>query len=271
MEQFKQLSEKDKMFKVLSVFLVIASVWGILQAVGTYKENKFIGTDEIGSTISFSGEGEVFAVPDVASFGFSVTEESSTATQAQEDSATKINAILGYLDEQGIKEKDIKTTNYNVYPRYEWRDENPALSVSYSYPRPGGTRVLVGYEVNQTITVKVRETEKAGTILSGVGELGATNISGLNFTIDDEDELKREARKLAIKDAKDKASELSRDLGVKLIRIVSFNESGAYPQYDKVMFAMEDMEMGVGGAVTPEIPMGENKITSNITITYEIR
>jgi len=267
MEQFRQLSERDKMFKVLSIFLVIASVWGILQAVSTYKENRYIGTNEIGSTISFSGEGEVFAVADIASFSFSVQAEAETATKAQTESATKINVILKYLDEQGIKEKDIKTTNYNVYPKYEWTKQ----PCSGYYCPPSGERELVGYEASQTITVKVRDTEKAGTILSGVGELGTTNISGLNFTIDDEDKLKREARQLAIKDAKTKAKELARDLDVDLVRIVSFSESGYRPYYAKGLeMAMMDSGMG-GGEIVPEIPMGENKISSSITIIYEIR
>ncbi len=260
-------SEKERLFKMISVFLVFATILVILLSVGAYKTNQYIGKDEIGSTISFIGEGEVFAVADIASFNFSVTEEAVTATEAQDNSAKKINAILDYLEDQGVKEKDIKTTNYNVYPRYEWT-ERPCNGY---YCPPSGERELVGYEVSQSITVKIRETEKAGTILSGVGELGATNISSLNFTIDDEDDLKREARQLAIKDAKAKAKELARDLDVKLVRIVSFSESGYRPYYAKGL-EMTVMDSGMGGGeIAPEIPMGENKISSNVTIVYEIK
>ena len=172
---------------------------------------------------------------------------------------------MKYLKDQGIEDKDIKTAGYSVYPRYEY--QNQPCSQYYC---PEGERTLKGYEVSQTITVKVRETDNAGKLLSGVGELGATNISGVEFSIDDEEGLKRDARKIAIEDAQKQAEELADDLGVNLVRIIGFNETGNYPVY-----AMYDKAMGMGGgpeiAVAPEIPKGENTITSDITITYQIK
>ena len=87
---------------------------------------------------------------------------------------------------------------------------------------------MAGYEVNQGVDVKVRNIESVGTILGGIGGLGASNISGLNFSIDDEDELKKEANELAINDAKEKAEILADNLGVKLVRIINFSESGYF-------------------------------------------
>jgi uncharacterized protein YggE len=96
-------------------------------------------------------------------------------------------------------------------------------------------------------------------------------MSGPNFTIDKEDVLKEQARKMAIDEAKEKAEKLSKDLGVKLVRIVSFSENnGGYGMpmyYDKEMSAVSS----AGRAPAPELPTGENKIISNVTITYEIR
>ncbi len=255
-------SKKD-FFKILTLFILIMSIFMIFKIVGVYKEIGFIGQNKV-NTMSFSGQGEVFAVADIAVFNFSVTEKASTITKAQEMSAEKINAILAYLKSQNIKEKDIKTINYNVYPRYEWANKH---CTPWSCPK--GERTIVGYEVSQSITVKVRDTDKAGIILSGVGKLGATNISGLNFSVSDVASLKRDARKLAISDAKNKAKELSQDLGVNLVRIVSFNESGVYPMY-RADAVYETKAMG-GVAETPKIPLGKNKITSNITITYQIK
>ncbi len=135
---------------------------------------------------------------------------------------------------------------------------------------PNGSNVLVGYSVSETISVKVRKTDQAGAIVTGLGALGVTDISGPNFTIDNDDAIKAEARSKAITNAKEKAAELSKELGVKLVRIVNFSENGnnPYPMYSKAM----DM-MAIGGAA-PEaapLPTGENKYTSNVTITYEIR
>ena len=97
-------------------------------------------------------------------------------------------------------------------------------------------------------------------------------MSSLNFTIDDEEELKREARREAINDAEKKARELAKDLGVRIIRVVNFSESGGYPPIARFAvaesFALDD---GARGAPAPEIPVGESKITSRVSITYEIR
>ena len=83
-----------------------------------------------------------------------------------------------------------------------------------------------------------------------------------------------QARDEAIADAKQKAEMLAKQLGVRLVRVVSYNDSGNYPQ---PMYA-RDMAYGMGGAenqstkaVAPSISIGENKVTSNVSITYEIR
>jgi uncharacterized protein len=102
--------------------------------------------------------------------------------------------------------------------------------------------------------------------------LGANNVSGLSFTIDDEDALTAEAREQAINDAEEKAEELADQLGVSLVRIVGFNEGGGgYPvQYARAEMTMMALDEGAVGSA-PSLPVGENKISSFVTITYEIR
>ena len=119
---------------------------------------------------------------------------------------------------------------------------------------------------------KVRDTAQAGDLLAGVGGKGATEVSGLTFTFDDPNVLQDEARDEAIADAKEKAKVLAKQLGVRLVRVVSFSENGNYPgpiYYDKAV-----MSSGMGGAEdarAPEISVGQNKVTSSVSVTYEIR
>lgn len=219
-----------------------------------------------GNVISVNGTGEVFAVPDIANITFSVTKQGKTVADAQKEVSKKIDGALVFLKNTGIAEKDIKTTNYNAFPKYEYSD---VTCLSTDCPRPG-KQILVGYDVTQSITVKVRDTDKTGAILEGLAKVGITEITGPNFEIDDDEALKAEARKKAIADAKEKAEILAKDLDVRIVRIINFTESGNYPIY----FGAKSMDGygGLGGAVpVPEIPKGENKITSNVTITYEIR
>lgn len=218
------------------------------------------------TTISISGEGEVKAIPDIGQFSFSVVESGADAAVAQSASATKVNEIIAYLKEAGVEEKDIKTEDYNLSPKFKY-EAKPCPFGSYC-PQE---QMPDGFEVSQTISVKVRDLNQAGTLLTSVGERGAKNISSLQFTIDDNNALKAEARNLAIDDAKEKASALANKLNVRLVKMVGYYEDeGNIPYY------------GYGGAeekamsadvvrVEPSLPTGENVTKSRVTITYQIR
>ena len=238
-----------------------------LQSLGTLLQMRYIGSGGIPTnTISISGYGEAFAVADVATFSFTVSSKKATVAAAQEDATAKINTATAYLVDAGVDKKDIKTTDYSVYPQYEYRAQAcPAGGYC-----PGGTQVLTGYEVRQTTSVKARDTAKAGDLLAGVGSKGATEVSGLDFTFDDPNKLQTEARGKAISDAKQKADALAKQLGVRLVRIVSYNDNGRYPIYYAKAEAAS-YSIGGGGRVTPEIPVGEDKIISQVNITYEIK
>lgn len=248
---------------LVSLTLVAAIVALVSYAVVNFERS---ATSDYEATISVTGEGEVLAIPDVGQFSFSVAAEADTAAAAQEASGTAINEILAYLREQGIEDKDIKTENYNLYPRYRFEERICPMG-SYC---PPGERVQDGFEVSQTIMVKVRETDRAGEIIAGVGERGATNISRLNFIIDDIESLQVEAREQAIEDAQEKAERLAKQLGVKLTRIVSFYEDSGYQPYfnERVMMAADSAEAGFGGA---EMPRGEESTKISVNITYEIK
>lgn len=249
------------------VLLTLALI-GVVVALGAYsyltmREAKYVYTGP--TNITVSGEGEVFAKPDIGQFSFSVVAEADDATTAQTESAESTNAILNYLEEQGVAEEDIKTTFYNLNPRYRL-EERVCPAGSFC---PPGERVMDGFEVNQTIEVKVRDLEAAGDLIAGVGERGATNISGLSFTIDEPEALKAEAREQAIVQAKDKANELAEDLGVRIVRMTGFwEDEGRYQPY----YGMGgDAAMEERAAVSPQMPTGENTITSRVNITYEVR
>lgn len=262
---FGQLHHK-KMRGAVVVTLALLSLFLVTQIVTEVREWRYIGSGIAPTNVvTVQGTGEVFAVPDTATFSFSVIEEGETAEAVQERAAEVANRAIEYLKENGVEEKDIKTIGYNVYPQYEYE-----RIVCIAYPCPQGERKLVGFEINQSVEVKVRDTKKAGELLTGVGEFGVEQISGLSFTIDDEDALKREARQKAVADAQEKAKSLANDLGVRLVRVVNFNEFEV-PFYGRYEVGVAGVGYGGDGKVTPEIPTGENRIMSQVNITYEIR
>lgn len=266
METIEKLIEWKKNNAILIVLAFLALFLAI-QSITAIANLRFVGSGiPAVNTISVEGTGEAVAVPDIATVSFTVRFEEDTVAAAQDKATELMSSALAYLDEQDIEEKDIKTNSYNVYPQYDYIQTTCLPGV----PCRGGESVLRGYEVSQSVSVKVRDLEMVGAILGGLGELGVQNISGPNFQIDDIDAIRAEAREMAIKEAKEKARELAGDLNVRLVRVVNFWEDGGYyyPMYESAAF---DGAVGKGGSLTPEIPVGENEITSRVNITYEIR
>lgn len=249
--------------------IIVLAVLAAFLLVKTFNEIRNADQYPPMNVISVSGRGEVMIVPDIATFSFTVQEEGATVAIAQQKATDKSNKTLEFLKGQGIADEDIKTTGYNINPKYEYQQTTPCNQ----FGCPPGRSVITGYEVSQTTEVKVRDTAKAGTILSGVGSIGVSNVSGLSFTTDDEEEVKAEAREMAIADAKEKARTLSRELDIRLVKIVSFYEEMPmpYPYYDRAV-----MSSGMGGDMAqsipaPELSTGQNKVISQVTISYEIK
>ncbi len=263
-----ELEYKKQISKALLLLLVVLSI-SIL--VGMFHKGRYggrMGGNEPVPSLTLSGHGEVQAVPDIATLNFSVESGKATQKESSDEVNTKVSKVLSFLKESGVAEKDIKTDNYNSYPKYS----NPKPCPYYSDLRPCAqeSSEIIGYNVSQSVTVKVRKVDDVSKVIDGINKIGVTNMSGPTLSIDDEEGLKAEARKVAIDDAKNKAKVLARQLGVRLVRITSFNESGNYyPTYARGAGMMKDSSEGA--PVPSEIPKGENTISSDVNITYEIR
>lgn len=268
METFSK--EKKNVVSAILVTLGLLSLFLLVQTIGVVKSYDKNNSNTQINQISINGTGEAFAVPDVATVSFTGTGSAKTMSGAQKALNEQIAKAMDFLKDSNIAEKDIKTQNYNSYPKYDYKYESDTICGALTCPPRPTKQVISGYESSQTISVKVRNTDDVGKIIDGLGKAGLSNINGPDFSIDNEDSIKAEARKNAINDAKKKAKALARDLGVRLGDIISFNESNGGPIY----YAKDAMmSTSVGGVASPEanLPKGENKITSNVMIVWEIR
>jgi uncharacterized protein YggE len=248
---------------VLAIFLAAVAIKEIKSISYVGKENGMI------NSISVNGKGEETVIPDVATFSFSVTESAKAVEDAQSKTTDRTNAALKAVRAAGVEDKDIKTTSYSINPKYEY-SQGPCTN-GYC---PNGKNVLTGYEVTQTVEVKIRELKKAGSIFSAIGSLNVQNVNGLSFSIDDIDTIKAKARAKAIIDAQAKAKVLAQQLGVKIVRITSYYDaSNDMPYYGREGMGGDMMTASAVkvAAPTPEIPTGEQEVVSNVTITYEIK
>lgn len=273
----------------MAVFVVALTVYVVALAVNAVKANKYIGRDAAGqASITVSGSGDVSAKPDLAVMDFSVVSEGKTVAAATEDNNKKMNAIVDVAKSLGVAENDLQTTGYNISPRYDYvKQTNTAApsaasgagvasgvdisSLSSPY-YPVGQRVLAGYDVTQTLTVKMRgdNMSKIGQIIQEVTAAGANQAGDLQFTLDNPDAVQAQAREKAIADATAKAQALAGQLKVKLVRITSYGENGYAPTYQMAYAKSASADSGMGSVPAPNIQTGENKVTANVSITYEI-
>lgn len=252
-------------FVAMAASVVVVAITLVIAIIANTSEN-----DYPSNVITVEGVGEVSSKPDVAIFSFSVQEQAATTEAAQTALDTKMNTLIAYLEDADVEDEDIKTTGYNIYPRYEWIEQK----CLFDQPCTPGKNELVGYEASQNVSVKVREIEEAATLLSGIGKLGVSNVSGLQFTIDDDASLKEEAQKLAIQDAKERAKRLAKELGVSLKDVVSFYENGnggGYPEPYMMEARAMSSDMAEESMLKAALPTGENVISSRVSITYEIK
>lgn len=270
LDQFFGQGEGKRIARWLSLSLMFFVAFLLVKTITDLKRLPDAG-DEVypQSTITVNGKGEAYAIPDVASFSFSVTELADTVAEAQQKLDQKIEAALVAVREAGVEDKDIKTISYNVYPKYEWEQVYCAQVVGMVCPP--GKNTLKGYEVSQTIEVKVREIEKAADLVTKVGSANVSNIGGLQFTVDNREEFVAQAREEAINKAKEQAKVLAKQLGVRLGKIMYYNDNTnmPIPYYAEGMGG--DMRSMSAVPAKAELPQGESKITADISITYELK
>lgn len=251
---------KNLLMVLAGLALIVAGVYLVLLSRNAWRAYDYIGkTPDVINQITVTGTAKVTAVPDVAIITLGIVNDGTSVAIAQKGVTDKMNGIINSLkSEFKIESKDIKTENYSVQPKYDWSD---------------GRQRIIGYTVNQSVQVKVRDFDKTGNIFAKATELGANSVYGPNFMIDDPEKSKAEAREKAIKQAKEKANLLADQVGIKLGRIVNFYEGGnevANVAYGMGGYAMaEALDMAKSSA--PAIEAGSQDIQLTVSISYEIK
>ncbi|MBN1779354.1 MAG: SIMPL domain-containing protein [Candidatus Buchananbacteria bacterium] len=255
------MNEEKNLKTMWSLILATALVLFLVIFLGVLiwnqvKQHDYIGrTDQQVYTITINGEGKVTAIPDIAEVSVGVQTDKSKVADAQKENTDKMNKLIAGLKDLKIDSKDIKTSSYNIYPRYD-----------YSSSR----QTLIGYTVSQSVTVKIRDLEQVSKVLDLAGSGGANQVGSLNFTIDDPENIKQDAREKALANAKEKAEALAKVAGVKLGRLVSFSESssGGYPIAYREYFLDSSMKTVAGSA--PTVEPGSQDVIVDVMVTYEV-
>lgn len=234
--------------------LMLAGIVGIVVvSIAVYKwSGSFYPT----RNMTVSAEGKTVVQPDIATISFSVVSDGVDPEKLQMDNDKKMADAISFVKREGVDAKDIKTTSYNLSPRYEYSEAQRKSFIS-------------GYTLNQTVTVKIRDLKKVAKIVGGLSEYGVNQVSSISFGVDDPEKYLVEAREKAFREVKTKAEEMARLSGSKIVGIVSVYE---YRDFPGPYYAE-----GMGGDALAKAPRlspiepGSQDITVQVNITYEIK
>ncbi|MCD6073945.1 MAG: hypothetical protein K0Q70_828 [Rhodospirillales bacterium] len=204
-------------------------------------------------TISVQGSGTVYGKPDIASASAGIESRGATPEDALAANTKAMNSIMTAIKRYGIAERDIETSSFSVNPVYAQQ------------PGPRGSMTIEGYQVSNQVTVRLRDMDKLGGLLSSLVEAGANRLHGVSFDIAEPAKLQDEARKAAIADAKKRADLYAAAAGVAVKRVLTISEGGGFaPPQPMAMRAMK-----AGGESVP-VAGGEQSIGANVSVVYEI-
>ena len=261
---------------IVLILGILTLSYGIISYVNTYSRSIEPGAYK---SFSVSAEGKAVSKPDVAKFSFSIITEGKDLAKIQKENTDKANAAIDFLKKQGVDSLDIKTTNYNISPKYTYYNcsepvvlESQQGGLGATKPKPCPPPEITGYTLTQTINVKIRDFSKIGDILSGIVEYGVNNVSDLTFTIDNPDKVQNEARTEAILKAKEKAQKVAEAAGFKLGNLLSIEEgySSYYANYG--MGGGESLGLKAAAvSASPTIEPGSEEIKVTVTLRYEIK
>jgi len=207
-------------------------------------------------TISVTGSGSANLVPDIAYIYVGVHTEKPSAAEAVDENNTQTQTMIEALKNFGIDAKDIRTTNFSIWPQERY-DQFTGT--------PTGDKT---YVVDNTVYVTMRDLDKLGELLDTVIAAGANTVNSIQFDVADKSEALKNARVIAVQDAEAQAQELADAAGVKLgeVQSIGFYDTSPYPVYDG---------KGGGGAAVAEaavpIQPGQLTFTVNVTVTYVIK
>ncbi len=241
--------------KFMLAILLLAVTALLTMTLGLYFNGpvKAAETQDEKKTLSVSGQAKVNASPDIAYISLGVISEDKVAKVAQKMNAAAMEKVVASIKANGVKEDDIKTVNYSINPKY-------------NYNQKDGSSTIIGYSVNNTVNVTVRDLTKTGNIIDAASDSGVNVSSSISFGLSNYEKYYNDALKNAVLAAKKKAGTMAEALGVTLKAPLSVSEGGGYsPLQNYVSYDMK----AAGVAASTPVQAGSLEITATVSAVYE--
>lgn len=202
-----------------------------------------------------SGQATVDATPDQAEVSVGVSNQQKTAQAAAADNANRTTAVVNAVKALIGHGDEVKTQQYSVNP-------------SYSYPKPGGSPVIDGYNANNTVHVTLHDLASVGKVIDAAMQAGATNVNGVNFTLKNDEAVRQQALGLAAQKARANAEAIAKALGVRVVGVLeaqSGEASSVRPMYQPMM-----AQRAMAAAAPTPIESGNVSVEATVTVTLEV-
>lgn len=234
-----------------SAFLALALGVAALPSAAAAQQST-ISQTIAGTRLDVIASGEVTRVPDVAIVSAGVVSRASNAAGALQDSAAKMQRVIAALKRAGVADVDIQTSNVSLNPEYRYPDNQSPQ--------------LVGYTAANSVTVRFRNVATSGRILDALVAEGANQINGPTLTVDQPEAALDEARAKAIATGRSRAALYARSLGMRVVRVVSVNETDAGNLQPPTPLMMQ-----ARSAAATKIEAGEQKLRVSVAMTFELQ
>ncbi len=248
--------------RAVQVTAIAAAFAGAFAAAALAQDNgkgeaRADGARDRQAVIKVSGEGRATTAPDMAIVQLSAVKDGKTAREALNANNAAMAEVLAALRQAGIADRDLQTSGFSINPQYHYPPSDD-----------GGSRPpeLVGYQVVNGVSVRVRDLTKLGEVIDSSVSLGVNQAGGIEFTNDNPDAVITEARKAAVADAIGKARVLAEAAGVSLGRLIELAEQPSRPE-PPVPFARMAKE---SAADQVPIATGENAYNVTVNVTFAI-
>lgn len=214
------------------------------------------------SMLTVNAEGRSTRTPDLAVFNAGVTTQGKTAGAALAANSQAMTRVISALKGAGIAERDIQTSNLSINPIYAEPRRLPDGSIEQ---KPAA---IIGYQINNSVSVRQRKLDDYGRVLDTLVSAGANQVNGPSFQLDQPDGALDEARVAAMKKARERADLLASAAGLKVLRILTINESGGYYPVAPVMFSRA--EAAAPPPPAPPVQAGELQLTTSVSVVFEL-
>lgn len=205
--------------------------------------------------VMVAGDSIVQAQPDTAIVTIAVVTQNKNALNAQQDNATKTDAVVRALKAAAGTGAEVKTSGYSLQPQRVYRENQPPT--------------ITGYEARNSVTVTLSDLDKLGTVIDATAQAGANDVSGIAFTLRQDRPARDRALSQATAEAVSKARVIAQALGGRVVRIVEVQEEG-FQQRPPVPLYQAEVMMAKRGDVATPIEVGSLDITSRVQVIAEI-